>query len=320
MDLQKTLVENYLAAVDAQLPPEMRTDVIAELRDTLLSKLEEKEATLGHAPTTAETAAVLKAFGHPLVIANRYRKHQQLIGPEVFPFYVVTLQWTLGLIVFLHIVLAGLSISSAREPVVAIARFWNDTIPGLLGAFAIVTIVFLVIERAGGGRALARSWNPRSLSASPLSRPKQIWETLFEMAFEAVFLLVWTGVIDITVVGSESSFVPPGPIWSTLHTPIAVAVAANFAVSAFQLLQPGRLWPIAAGRVAVTIASVVIVALLIADPMLFDASRAVGHPWAEPAAIWVTRGLKLGLAVAAAIWIFEAFAAVHRAYRTPAAA
>jgi hypothetical protein len=42
------LIERYLQAVKFALPQEQREDIIKELRDNLLSQIEEKEAELGH--------------------------------------------------------------------------------------------------------------------------------------------------------------------------------------------------------------------------------------------------------------------------------
>ena len=43
------MLDHYLDAVAAQLPRESRDDIIAELRDTLLSQIEDKEEALGRA-------------------------------------------------------------------------------------------------------------------------------------------------------------------------------------------------------------------------------------------------------------------------------
>lgn len=43
------LLEHYLSAVAAQLDKGQRDDIVAELRDTLLNRFEEKEEALGWA-------------------------------------------------------------------------------------------------------------------------------------------------------------------------------------------------------------------------------------------------------------------------------
>ena len=43
--------------------------------------MEEKEESLGRPLTRNEMEALLKAFGHPLIVAGRYRTFNHLIGP-----------------------------------------------------------------------------------------------------------------------------------------------------------------------------------------------------------------------------------------------
>ena len=81
------MIERYLAAIARELPPAKRADVIEELRDLLLSRVEAREAALGRKLDKAELQALLRDFGHPLIVASRYRERQWLVGPEVFPFF-----------------------------------------------------------------------------------------------------------------------------------------------------------------------------------------------------------------------------------------
>ena len=57
------LIERYLQAVRFALPPAQRDDIIKELRDNILSQIEEKEAMLGRAPSEGEQAELLKKLG-----------------------------------------------------------------------------------------------------------------------------------------------------------------------------------------------------------------------------------------------------------------
>jgi hypothetical protein len=70
------MIERYLQAVKFALPPAQRDDIIKELRDSILSQVEEKEATLGRAPSEGEQAELLKKLGSPMDLAGRYRKQQ----------------------------------------------------------------------------------------------------------------------------------------------------------------------------------------------------------------------------------------------------
>ena len=42
------LIERYLQALKFALPQKQRDDIIKELRDSILSQIEEKEAEVGH--------------------------------------------------------------------------------------------------------------------------------------------------------------------------------------------------------------------------------------------------------------------------------
>ena len=65
------LVNEYLRAVAALLPKAQRDDIVAELRDTILTRIEEREADLGRPLTDDEIEAVLREVGHPVVVAAR---------------------------------------------------------------------------------------------------------------------------------------------------------------------------------------------------------------------------------------------------------
>ena len=83
------LTERYLRAVAAQLPAAKREDIVAELRDLILSRVEAREEDLGRLLTDEEKEAILHEIGHPLIVAARYRKGpDSLIGPELFPYWL----------------------------------------------------------------------------------------------------------------------------------------------------------------------------------------------------------------------------------------
>eukprot|EP01030_Chromulinospumella_sphaerica_P030752 gene30752-31308_t len=64
-----TLLDQYLKAVAAQLPKAVRDDIVAELKDMILNRLEAKEEELGRPLTEDEQEAILREVGHPLAVA-----------------------------------------------------------------------------------------------------------------------------------------------------------------------------------------------------------------------------------------------------------
>ena len=83
------LIEEYLKAVAALLPRAQREDIIAELRDTILSRKEEREGGLGRTLTPDEIEALLREVGHPVVVAARYGEGpQHVVGPMLYPYWL----------------------------------------------------------------------------------------------------------------------------------------------------------------------------------------------------------------------------------------
>ena len=90
-----TLVDRYLAAIGRELPIRQSEEITAELRDVLMSKIEDREAVLGRPLTDQEIGQLLIDFGHPLIVAGGYRTTPYLIGPELFPMWVATIRFVL---------------------------------------------------------------------------------------------------------------------------------------------------------------------------------------------------------------------------------
>jgi hypothetical protein len=86
------LTDRYLQAVGFWLPKNQKHDIIAELSEDLHSQIEERESALGRKLTDDDMEQILKQRGRPLLVANRYRPQQHLIGPVLFPIYVFVLE------------------------------------------------------------------------------------------------------------------------------------------------------------------------------------------------------------------------------------
>ena len=87
------LIEEYLKAVAALLPKAQREDIVAELRDIILTRKEEREAALGRSLTEGEIEALLREVGHPVVVAARYGEGpQHVVGPMLYPYWLIAVK------------------------------------------------------------------------------------------------------------------------------------------------------------------------------------------------------------------------------------
>ena len=147
------LLERYLQAVGQYLPAASKDDTLAELRANLLAQMDALEEETGRPLSPDEMAGVLKKHGRPELVAARYLPQQSLIGPELFPSYLLTLRRALPFVVLIYslVRLIALVVDAGdahlgRGIVQAIVQF-----PPVLFAFwAWTTLAFAGFEYAMG--------------------------------------------------------------------------------------------------------------------------------------------------------------------------
>jgi hypothetical protein len=255
------LIERYVAAIRRSLPKAKADDIAAELADELQTRREEREESLGRALTADETSAMLKEFGHPLVIAARYRPQQYLIGPDVFPFYLYVLKVVLAIGAAL---LGGLAIVGLVLRQNEIIRTGTEAVGDLWSFFflaiAVVTLVFAVLERFGFPSDHLRKWTPETLP-EPSDKPQSQWESALEVGLGIAFLLWWTGLVAIPdIAGTGGVRVEAAPVWDEFYLPILILASAQLAVNMLKWLRPR--WKRVAGvlTIATSLATLAVIA------------------------------------------------------------
>lgn len=271
------IIERYLEAVAAQLPTEDREDIVAELRDLILSRVEAREEELGRALSDEEKEAILHQIGHPLIVAARYRKGpDSLIGPALFPYWLFGAK--AGLILIAAVQLLGLLISVLGAPADfgrAIGQAFHGFFAGALTLLGALTLAGAVMEHYDIKPAWLTKWRVRDLSAFGLADPAKwgaslagtekakaewlpkgarVWgvraetrgaaDALWSLVFGGLFLLWWMGVIHFeglsrfALRGGETT-VTAAPIWATLYGVILAWVVAGLVVDAVTLARGG---------------------------------------------------------------------------------
>lgn len=218
-----TLIETYLRAVAAQLPADTRDDIVAELRDELLTRMEAREAELGRPLTGAEQEAVLRELGHPLAVAARFGSGpQHLVGPELFPWWMFGVRAALTMLVVISVigVVVRVLIGDA-DAGRAIAQAFHGLFTGAITVVGVATIVAWIIERQSEKPRFLTRWRVRDLGVFEVGLFGRDWNTRAGSTTEAmtgsgtigsskmpptaraitsaaawsVFLLWWTGVL-----------------------------------------------------------------------------------------------------------------------------
>ncbi|MGV8928695.1 MAG: HAAS signaling domain-containing protein [Brevundimonas sp.] len=264
------LIDRYLNAVAAQLPQDERADIVAELRDLILSRFEAKEEDLGRALSQDEQEAILREIGHPLVVAARYRKGpDSLVGPELFPYWLFGVK--AGLLVLGAIQLLTLFIrliGGADDAGQAISHAINGFISSGLTWIGVATVVAAVFEHQGIRPGWMTNWRVKDLGAFGLADPaawgssmtgmeptKAGWmprrrargwpggEYLFSFLAVGMFVLWWIGVLHFPglltfQLRDEDAVISGAPIWSILFGPILLYAVAQMAVDLASLFRP----------------------------------------------------------------------------------
>lgn len=233
------LVDRYFAAIRRNLPAAKASDIAAELKDDFCSHLEAREAELGRQLSAEELSGFIREFGHPLIVAARYRRHQGLIGPDVFPFYISVLRVVLLAISAVTAIVCAVSIATNNlPPVGALLQAAGNLASSALVSTAIVTLIFAVLERTGFPREHLERWKPETLPEAGDNQPGP-WESAIEVALSFALLLWWIGLVPLPLKPGGPGFrIDAAPIWMELYWPILMLIVARLAHNLIQWLLP----------------------------------------------------------------------------------
>ncbi len=319
------LIERYLQALKFALPPKQRDDIIKELRDSILSQIEEKEAEIGHPLTEDEQVALLKKLGSPIHLASRYRKQQQLIGATMFPIYWKVLKASLGLA---FLVLAGASIATAaagRTLMESLGVLFRYPSVALM-TFAWITLTFSALEFFGARFQLQDNWDPRKLPPLVKDTPcKSQFELITQLFVQTIFSVWWLVGLhyQYLILGPGVAFLRFGPVWQTLYPLFVVMVVADLSLTGSMLVWPPWTKGRALSRLVLRALRLVAIYFLINAPDSFVAAQS-GLPQLQGLTKIVNYWAHIGLLITAFViaiqivieifkFVGRRFAQVHQA-------
>jgi hypothetical protein len=177
------LIDSYVQSVRLFLPKEQRDDIARELREDLRSQVEDKQAELGRPPTRDEQVALLRQYGHPMLMAARYRRARNLIGPVIFPIYLQVLKLVLALVTVTHLASIGVLVTrgaSLAEVGGALTRLLDSW----LNVAVFITLAAACVEWSLTRFKVLERWNPNSWG--PLDGRRQGTARVVERAISQV--------------------------------------------------------------------------------------------------------------------------------------
>lgn len=255
------LLDRYLQAVRFWLP-RAQQDAAAELGEDIRSQIEEQEGKLGRKLTNLEIASILKQRGRPMLVANRYRSQQYLIGPALFPAYrFVIIIVALCYLIPWVLTWFGLAIFDphyhadfGRTFGPLWGTFWLTTFVAL----GTVTLVFAILERADPGIKFLENWDPLKLPAvrDPQHIPRL--NSSIDLGVNLAFAAWWvTDMWSTTVFDHAGVRILFAPVWKAFLWAFLLLAVANIFLAAVNLARPYWTWLRASIQLLLTCASAV---------------------------------------------------------------
>lgn len=172
------------------------------------------------------------------MVAGRYRRFNQLIGPEVFPFYWFTLRLVLTIVLVVQVLVGAVLIAAGGDLVGGIVELIVRLITSFIATVGWVTLGFVVAEHTGAAGSLMR-WDPRRLPPAAAEARKSRFDIAVELAFTILFIAWWSGVVHWRTSPDDGVIVAAGPTREVLHLPVLAAAVAGAVVGLGELVRPG---------------------------------------------------------------------------------
>ena len=249
------LIDRYLAAIARRLPADKADDIVAEIRDDLLTRIEAREDKAGRPLDKGEVSDLIKEMGHPLLVASRYRPQQYLVGPDAFPFFVATLRIVAMFLAVAFAVTAASRVVFGHADVArAVAQALGDLVNSAITGLGIVTVIFFVLERTGFPANHVAKWRPQELPEVKDKQPST-WGSAFEVAAGVYFILWWCGLVPFPGYYSnvKGLTLTPDPIWAALWWPVLALMVARLVYNVVQWLRPR--WKLVRGVLSIATAA-----------------------------------------------------------------
>jgi len=302
------LIDRYLNAVRFWLPRAQEDDIIAELGEDLHSQIEERATELGRALNEDELAEILKKRGDPMSVASRYLPQRYLIGPALYPAYMVVVRLVVLWVVLpiLIFIAAPIAIATAADPALAGIKAVWDTAMGCVFAMGVITLVFAIIERHPIKEL--EKWDPRKLPMIParplksLSDPKPVDRAtaIVEMAGSVLFTAFFLRFIWFrNSFNLGDAHIVLTPVWRTVLWPMLLIGLSGLPIGWISLAFRANTRLRSGMRMAVDVASLGVLGVMArAGALITLTVRNLPADQVAQAAKWTDLGTRLTLAAA----------------------
>jgi hypothetical protein len=253
------ILDSYLRAVKRCLPRAQSDDIIKELSDDLRSQLEEQQSALGRPFRDEEMMAFFKQHGDPMTVARGYRlDHRslslgwELIGPELFPMYLILLSFNLVLTIAAVVVVSLMLHLPIRM---------NAFFVPVLAQIICLTVVFTILNLIR--RKYPQPWYYPPAELAPML-PISRWYSLVGLIMWSTVAIWWLAVPHFPqlILGSGAGHLRLAPSWHRFYVPMLLLVLASISQRILSLFHPTWTWVVPVMRTLINGAAVPILCVL----------------------------------------------------------
>ena len=300
------LIDRYLQTVEFALPTSQNDDIVKELRDSILSQIEEKESALGRPLKEDELVELLKQMGSPVQLAGRYSKQRALISAAWMPVYWKVLSIALGIAFLVHAAVSIAMAAAGKSLAESLGMLFRYPSAAVI-VFAWVTLVIAAMDYFGAKFKVTDTWDPRTLPpVAKAPRQKSRFELTAQLAAQTIFGVWWLAGLhyQYLILGPGYSFLRFGPIWQTLYPLYVVMLIIDLSFTATRLAWPQWKQGARVSRLVMSALGLVVLYFLIQSPEPFVAADPNSEQFVTLAKT-VNFGLHIGLTVAAIFNVFN---------------
>jgi hypothetical protein len=193
------LLDKYITEVGKHLPRRSRIDLQTEIRSTLEDMLDDLSRETGKPVDDEMVRNVLREYGSPSKVAEAYSPTRYLIGPRMYPFFVMVVKIVFTVLTVVSLVGLGVGWATTGGFGVAflnaLGKWFLEYLTGIISAFGNIVLVFAILERVLPSQELEteefEKWSPADLEKEPDPDEAKRAELIFEILFTVIGLALF---------------------------------------------------------------------------------------------------------------------------------
>jgi hypothetical protein len=213
------LIDKYISEVGDYLPGRMKADIQAEIRSLIEDMLDERSQLSNRArDDKGLVVEVLKEFGSPKKVASSYLPQRYLIGPQLFPIFMMVLRVVFLVVIIVTLVTMSVSIVQNAHSIDEGIKIFTQTlinfVTSALSIFGNIVFIFALVEWLSPKvlKEKIETWDPLSLDLEEESERVKPMEMIWGVFFTIVAILIFNfyshiiGMVYVTEDGTWMRF------------------------------------------------------------------------------------------------------------------